>query len=99
VRVYSLGTLRQFWLTNAAAEEPLKTWYRIAERGRWNTFQDVRRDINSVDLVGSKLIFNIGGNNYRLICHVHFGAPGLYVVWIGNHGEYSRLSTEDIKAL
>jgi len=59
--------------------------------------QDVRADYPSADLVGgNKLVFNIGGNKYRLVCRIKFGQPGLYIVWIGTHAEYDKLDVNKL---
>lgn len=60
---------------------------------------DVRRDFRDTDLVGDRLIFNIGGNKYRLIVRVDFPYRRLYVRWIGTHAEYDRLTKGDIESL
>jgi mRNA interferase HigB len=92
------GTLRAFWESgHPDAEQPLRTWFHMAERAQWRSMADVRRDFASADLVGgNKLVFNVGGNKYRLVCLISFGRPGLYVLWIGTHAEYDKL---DVKQL
>ena len=50
-------------------------------------------------LVGDRLIFNIGGNKYRLIVRVDYPTRNLYVRWIGTHAEYDRLSRKDLETL
>jgi len=58
---------------------------------------DVRTDFPAADLVdGDKLVFNIGGNKYRLVCLVDFGRPTLFVLWIGTHADYDRLNVKDL---
>jgi mRNA interferase HigB len=98
VRTFAMSSLRKFWEQgHADAEQPLRTWYRVADEARWNSFGDVKKDFPSVDLVnGNKLVFNIAGNKYRLVCLARFGKPNLYVLWIGTHSEYDSL---DIKGL
>jgi mRNA interferase HigB len=93
-----MSFLRRFWEAgHADAEQPLRAWYRIANAAEWNSFADVKKDFPSVDLVGAdRLVFNISGNKYRLVCLVRFGKPNLYVLWIGTHAEYNSI---DIRTL
>jgi len=82
---------------HADAEVPLREWWKTAEKARWESMADVRRDFPSADLVGGeKLVFNIGGNKYRLVCLVHFGRPTLFVLWVGTHAEYDRINVRDL---
>ena len=95
-----MSTLRAFWTNgHADAELPLRAWYDTVDNAVWTSLADVRNDYPSVDLVGDKLIFNIKGNKYRLICKIEFGRPGLYIKWVGTHAEYDRLSESRIKAM
>lgn len=84
---------------NAAAATPLREWYRLCEKADWKGFADVRRMFGSADAVGNKLVFNIGGNNYRLIARVSYPYRDLRVKWIGTHAEYDCLSEQEIKDL
>lgn len=92
--------LREFWTSQPQAEEGLRRWWARAEAAKWVTFADVRQDFPSADLVrganGDKLVFNIGGNKYRLIALVKFGNDSLFILWVGTHAEYNKL---DVQAL
>ena len=95
-----MRVLREFWEAgHADAETPLRLWYRTATRADWQRFGDVRRDFASVDQVGDRLIFNVGGNKYRLIVRVAYPEGDLFVGWIGTHAEYDRLERKDIEKL
>jgi mRNA interferase HigB len=98
VSVVAFALLRRFIENgHSDGEKAFRQWYRAAEKAQWNSLQDVRRDFGTVDLVGGdKLVFNIGGNKYRLVTLVHFGRPTLFVLWVGTHAEYDRI---DVKKL
>ena len=81
---------------HADASEPLREWFRTAELADWTKLADVKEDYKSVDLVGDRLVFNIKGNKYRLVCRVRFGHPVLYVRWIGIHAEYNKIDVRNI---
>ena len=100
MRPFSKPILRAFWTAHPPAKEGLRTWWDRASEAEWRTFADVRRDYASVDLVkgpnGEKLVFNIGGDKYRLVVLVEFGKECIHILWVGTHAEYDEL---DVKAL
>lgn len=94
------STLRAFWTRYPDARKPLQEWYDTAEDADWQTLADVRVDYPKTDFVkannGDKLIFDIGGNKYRLVCRIEFGKPGLLILFVGTHAEYDRLTIKEL---
>jgi len=71
-------------------------WLSIIKRVDWNEPNEIVSTFNSADILGSgsdRVVFNIAGNNYRLICKYHSGNTKihLFVKWIGTHAEYTKL--------
>ena len=72
----------------------------ILKRADWIEPKDIVSTFNSADILGkssNRVVFNIGGNNYRLICKYYFGSAKihLFVKWVGTHAEYSKLCGEE----
>ncbi|MCW9709208.1 type II toxin-antitoxin system HigB family toxin [Aliifodinibius sp. 1BSP15-2V2] len=72
----------------------------INETDDWETANDIRVSFPTADLLGkgtNRVIFNVGGNNYRILCKYQFGKSmvHLFVLWIGTHAEYDKLCAED----
>ena len=89
MRVISKRKLREFWAIHPDAESPLDRWYDIATGAEWKSFEDIRADFGRrVDRYGKFLIFDIGGNKYRLIAVAHFNRGQLYVRHVLTHSEY-----------
>jgi mRNA interferase HigB len=88
--VVSLKRLREFWATHLRAESPLRGWFTLAQAAEWETFADVRETFPSADLVGNCTVFNVGGNNFRLITRVSFNSHKVYVLRVMTHAEYDR---------
>lgn len=78
----------EFTVKHKAAGQPLDDWYRIAKRANWNNLAEVRSVYSHADLVGSCIVFNVGGNKYRLISKVDFTRHILYVRFILTHKQY-----------
>jgi mRNA interferase HigB len=88
--------LRDFWDLHANAEQPLKAWYKEAEKASWMQFNDIKEFSRSADLVGDRVVFNIGDNNFRLITVVDYIGHGVLIRWVGTHAEYDKLSEGQI---
>lgn len=92
MNVVARRTLVAFWTRHPTAQAPLSSWYRIAEGAEWRTFADVRATFNSADQVGDgKVVFNIGGNNYRLVGLIAYRTQRVFILWVGTHAEYDKI--------
>ena len=90
MHVISKKPLREFWEKHADSEEPLQTWYRAMEQEVYENWAQLRDAFQAVDKVGKKIVFNIGGNKYRLITVVHFDRKLVFVRNVLTHKEYDE---------
>ena len=90
MRVISKARLVEFWQGHASAKAPLMNWHNHVSNKTtiWKSFGDVRKDYSSADKVGDCYVFDIGGNNYRLIAKII--RECVYVLKIMTHTEYDR---------
>jgi mRNA interferase HigB len=92
VHVISKKALRDFAKRHADAATPLRAWLKLALHGRFQSLAELKRTFASVDMVPVKgrdfYVFNIGGNEYRLIAAIHFNTQRLFVRHILTHSEY-----------
>ena len=97
MRVVKKKTIVEYFAKHPDAKVALEDWYEKAANAQWKNFADLRRTFGSADNVGGKrIVFNIKGNDYRLIAIVLYRIGMIYVRFIGTHSEYSRLSKEKI---
>lgn len=97
MRVIAISTLKEFWEKHPDSEQALKEWYINTERAQWESFNDMRKDSNSVDYVkNQRYVFSIKGNNYRLVAAVKFTPKLVYIRFIGTHQEYERIEASCI---
>ena len=94
MHVISLKALRTFWGRHPAAEAPLRHWHTVVEKTAFSDFNDLRNTFPSADYVRPYTVFNIGGNNFRLVAAVHYGAGRVYVRWVLTHAEYDTWSKQ-----
>ena len=97
VVVISYRTIREYIEDRKDVEDQLNNWYTIAERSDWANFNELRQMFNSVDAVGNDLyVFNIKGNEYRLIVRIIFRVRTIYIKFIGTHKEYDKVKLDDL---
>jgi mRNA interferase HigB len=101
MQIIALRPLRIFWEGNSQAETPLRTWYAMASKAAWTGPADVKAQFgNTVDFVAdNRMIFDIGGNKFRLIVRVSYRHQRVLVKFIGTHAEYDKIDpvTCDVK--
>ena len=90
MHIISLKRLRDFWIAYPDAELPLRRWHKLLESADYSGFSAIRRDFPQADWVDGLIVFNIGGNKYRLIAVVRFHWRKLFVVAVLTHAEYDR---------
>ena len=95
LRVISKKRLRDYYTVNARAELPLIEWYYKMKLCEAKNISELRNSFNSVDPVHGYTVFNIGGNNYRLITAIHYNAQRCYIRACWTHAEYSKKSNQD----
>ena len=90
MHVISRKALRDFWRKHPDAETALRRWADIVETGQFESFEELRAAFPSADKVGDLIVFNIGGNKYRLIASIHFNRGKVYIRHVLTHPEYDR---------
>jgi len=91
MKVLNVEKLHSFSRKHNQAKGALDAWYDEVSRENWKTTQDIRNRYNSVDfLSGNRVIFDIRGNNYRLVVQVIYQAGTVIVENVGTHAEYDR---------
>lgn len=88
MHIISIKMLRAFWQKHSAAEKPLREWHSIVENVDFLDFSHIRQIFNAADYVPPFVVFNVAGNNYRVVGVVHYRAKRVYVREIMTHGEY-----------
>lgn len=97
MRVIAISTLRAFWKQHPEAEQPLKAWYEEASHAHWTQPSDIKDQYRSASILKyRRVVFNIKGNDYRLIVAVAYQLQIVYVKFIGTHKEYDAVDAETI---
>lgn len=88
-------TIESYVAGNARSKPSFANWLTAVKYADWNAPSDIKRTFGSADLLGNgsnRVVFDIGGNNYRMICKYAFGDKQvhLFICWIGTHAEYDK---------
>ena len=97
MRIIALSTLRTFWEKHPDAETPLRVWHAEASRSDWRTPADIKAAYRNASFTANnRVVFNIKGNDYRLVVAVHYDRGQMFVRFIGNHRQYDKINVETI---
>ncbi|MDR1202294.1 MAG: type II toxin-antitoxin system HigB family toxin [Tannerellaceae bacterium] len=98
MRILTEKALKDYIKEHPDAETALQEWIKVIKNSEWTCFADIKESFNSVDNVGNqRYVFNIRGNNHRLIVIIRFTIQYVYIRFIGTHKEYDLLDSNTIK--
>ncbi len=97
MRVISRKKLREFWEQHADSEEQLKSWYRETEKATWRNINELKTNYPGASILkDNKIVFNIKGNNYRLIVKFNFDYQISWILFVGTHAEYDKINANEL---
>jgi mRNA interferase HigB len=102
MHVVAKSTLKSFWESSPehrrAAKKPLEAWHAEAEKATWRTSADIKRQYRSASVLkNGRVVFNIKGNDYRLVVKVHYESQRVYICWVGTHDDYDKIDAETVR--
>ena len=96
MRIISKSTLVEYYTRVPQSKTALEDWFEKTKKAEWTCFADIKNTFNSVDAVGNqRYVFNIKGNDYRLVVLIQFTPKTIYIRFVGTHKEYDEI--KDIK--
>lgn len=97
MRIISRNKIIEYYNEHPDSKTALEEWYQKVKKAEWTCFNDIKRMFNSVDSVGNQhYVFNIKGNNYRLIVVIKFTIKTVLIRFIGTHTEYDSIDAKNI---
>lgn len=97
MRVIAKSTLRTCWLKHPDCEEQLKCWYKEAHEARWKHPRDIKKDYPSASfLQENRVVFNIKGNNYRIVVKINYDYGIVWIRFVGTHAQYDKIDASNI---
>jgi mRNA interferase HigB len=99
MRIISRKTLKESRESKGRqdAEQPLKAWFAEASTATWSKMADIKERYPHASIVDrERVVFNIGGNKYRLAVKVYFPARALFIKFVGTHADYYAIDVTSL---
>lgn len=97
LRVIAKKIVRDFWESHADCEQQLKSWFQEASRAQWKNPNEIKQEYPSASILNdNRVIFNIKGNNYRLIVKINYEYQIVWIRFIGTHADYDKINANEI---
>nr|DAN20761.1 MAG TPA: toxin [Caudoviricetes sp.] len=97
MKIIDSEKLEKFIHKHADADKAIQKWIEICEAANWKNHSELKNDFLSADYVGNgRYVFNIKGNNYRIVAVVVFFAGRMVIRFIGTHPEYDKIDVKTI---
>ena len=89
--------MRDFWEKHSDSEQQLKAWFQETSKADWKNPNDIKTEYPSASILkDNRFVFNIKGNNYRLIVRINFDYQMVWIRFIGTHAEYDKIDATKI---
>lgn len=97
MRVIAISTLRTFWEKYPDAQTPLKAWFALASRAQWKSPSDIKATYRNASFAANnRVVFNVKGNDYRLVVLVRYDKGLLFVKFVGTHAQYDKINVHNV---
>lgn len=97
MRIVSKKKIVDYYTSHANSKTALEDWYKKLSKINLDNLNELKRDFSSADYVGNnRVVFNIKGNDYRLVAIIIYISKKVYVRWIGTHAEYNKVDVKNI---
>lgn len=97
MRIIAERTIREYYEKNPQSKTALQDWVAVVKKAQWRCFADIKATYNSVDYIGNQhYVFNIKGNDYRIVVVIKFIPQFVLIRFIGTHKEYDEIDCSRI---
>lgn len=99
MRIIKEKTLIEYCKLNkyAQAEESIKAWIYEVRYSAWDNAGELKAKYGNASIISSKrVVFNIKGNDYRLIIDIEYKLKIVFIVWFGTHSEYDKIDAKTV---
>lgn len=97
MRIFTEQAMKEFAERNPSSKTALQVWCKVVRKSEWRSLSDIKDTFNSVDYVGNqRFVFNIKGDEYRLVVVVKFSIGFVYIRFIGTHNDYDKIDCKSI---
>ena len=99
MRIISTAKLVEYYKRHPDAEQPLKAWMAEVKRANWQTANDIKAQYRHASILKNRrVVFNIKGNDHRLIVAIAYRLGAVYIKFIGTHEEYDKINADSVES-
>ncbi|MBF0229832.1 MAG: type II toxin-antitoxin system HigB family toxin [Desulfamplus sp.] len=82
---------------NSDAKAPIDAWWHEVKKAKWQSWTEIKAQYGSASILkNNRIVFNLGGNKYRLVVKINFLAQTVYIRFIGTHKDYDKINAEEV---
>jgi mRNA interferase HigB len=97
MRVFARKTLREYWKNHSDSEQALKAWFSEVENSQWKSPADIKKKYPHASILAdNRVVFNIKGNNYRLVIKINYDYGQVFISFVGTHADYDKIDATKI---
>lgn len=98
MRIIAISHLKAFWEQYPDAEQPLLAWIDEARKANWSSPTEIKEQFRSASIIKSRrVVFNIKGNDYRLVTAVAYRFGAIYIKFVGTHRQYDAIDANTVE--
>ena len=95
MRIIAKKKLKEFWEVHPDSKDSFQSWYAEVKAATWNNPVEIKEKYGSASILkDSRVVFNICGNNYRLVVKINYPYSVVYICFVGTHKEYDAIDAE-----
>lgn len=100
MRIIAKSRLKNYWEKpgNEKSQPYLNEWYHFCSKQIWHTPQDIKNILRSASFVANdRVVFNVKGNDYRIICAMDYPRLAMFIKFVGTHKEYDQIKAHEVE--
>ena len=98
MRIIAISHLKAFWELCPDAEQSLLAWIDESKKADWKSPSEIKERFRSASILKSRrVVFNIKGNDYRLVVAVAYRFGAIYIKFIGTHRQYDAIDADTVE--
>jgi mRNA interferase HigB len=98
MKIIAISQLKAFWENSPDAEQPLLAWIDEARKATWTSPDAIKRQYRNASILkGRRVVFNIKGNDYRLVVAIAYRFGAVYIKFVGTHKAYDKIDANTVE--
>lgn len=98
MRIIAVSFLKSFWQQHPDAKQPLLSWVDEVRKAHWSRPDQIKQQYRSASILKDRrVVFNIKGNDYRLVVSVAYHYQAVYIKFVGTHHEYDAIDADTVE--